>query len=964
VTSAATPPANRSRATLAIAAAIVGALVVLFFVFANVYTDVLWFDQLGYLPVLTTQWIATGAMFLIGFFGMFLPVWASLQIAYRSRPMYAKLDSQLDRYQEIVEPLRKVAMIGIPAVLGLFAGVTAAGQWQTALQWLHRTAFGTLDPQFGLDVSFFVYELPFYRGIIAFASAAVLLSALAAIATSYLYGAIRVNGREIRISRTARIQVAVTAAIYIALQGVSIWFDQYATVISPSDGFLAIGAGFTEANATIPSRGILAGIALLVAVLFIVTAIIGRWRLPIVGTALLIVSGLLIGSVYPWVVQRFQVEPSARTIEAPYIERNIAATRDAYGVADIEEQSYDAVTDATAGALREDAETTANIRIIDPALVTDAFAQLEQFRQYYQFPDFLDVDRYEIDGQTQDTVISLRELNPDGQTSQNWYNNTIVFTHGYGVVAAYGNQRTDDGSPAFLEGGIPASGSLTAELGEYEPRIYFGEFSPAYSIVGGGDDLELDFPSEGDSDQSGNATYTFTGDGGPALDNVFKRLLYAIKFQSEQIFLSEAVTDESQILYDRDPLERVQKAAPYLTLDSDPYPAIVDGRIQWIVDGYTTTASYPYSTQVALSEAIADTYTPAPAFPLDQINYIRNSVKATVDAYDGSVTLYAWDTEDPILQTWQKVFPTTIVSADEMSADLLSHVRYPADLFKVQRNVLGAYHVTDPGSFFSTDDEWRTPNDPISPAANPTLQPPYYLTMQVPGAEAPGFTLYSTFIPRTASDNERNVLTGYLAANADPGEDYGKLTLLTLPSQTIPGPGQVQNQFNSDTEVANQLALLQRGETEVLRGNLLTLPVGGGFLYVQPIYVQSTGETSFPLLRKVLVAFGDEIAFEDTLDQALDALFEGDSGANAGDGDVDPTLPDPTDPTDPTEPTEPTDPTDPGVEISAELAQALRDARDALLEREAAYAANDLVAAAEADERLQAALERAIALSD
>lgn len=964
MTSAATPPANRSRATLAIAAAIVGALVVLFFVFANVYTDVLWFDQLGYLPVLTTQWIATGVMFLIGFLGMFVPVWASLQIAYRSRPMYAKLDSQLDRYQEIVEPLRKVAMIGIPAVLGLFAGVTAAGQWQTALQWLHRTPFGTVDPQFGLDVSFFVYELPFYRGIIAFASAAVLLSALAAVATSYLYGAIRVNGREIRISRTARIQVAITAALYIALQGVSIWFDQYATVISPSDGFLAIGAGFTEANATIPSRGILAGIALLVAVLFIVTAIIGRWRLPIVGTALLIVSSLLIGSVYPWVVQRFQVEPSARTIEAPYIERNIEATRDAYNIAGIEEQSYDAVTDATAGALREDAETTANIRIIDPALVTDAFAQLEQFRQYYQFPDFLDVDRYEIDGQTQDTVISLRELNPDGQTSQNWYNNTIVFTHGYGVVAAYGNQRTDDGSPAFLEGGIPASGSLTDELGEYEPRVYFGEFSPAYSIVGGGDDLELDFPSEGDADQSGNATYTFTGDGGPTLDNIFKRLLYAIKFQSEQIFLSEAVTDDSQILYDRDPLERVQKAAPYLTLDSDPYPAIVDGRIQWIVDGYTTTASYPYSTQVALSEAIADTYTPAPAFPLDQINYIRNSVKATVDAYDGSVTLYAWDTEDPILQTWQKVFPTTIVSADEMSADLLSHVRYPADLFKVQRNVLGAYHVTDPGSFFSTDDEWRTPNDPISPAANPTLQPPYYLTMQVPGAEAPGFTLYSTFIPRTASDNERNVLTGYLAANADPGDDYGKLTLLTLPSQTIPGPGQVQNQFNSDTEVANQLALLQRGETEVLRGNLLTLPVGGGFLYVQPIYVQSTGETSFPLLRKVLVAFGDEIAFEDTLDQALDALFEGDSGANAGDGDVDPTLPDPTDPTEPTEPTEPTDPSDPGVEISAELAQALQDARDALLEREAAYAANDLVAAAEADQRLQEALERAIALSD
>ncbi|MDX2026389.1 UPF0182 family protein, partial [Microcella sp.] len=656
MTSTATPPANRSRATLAISAAIIGVLVVLFFVFANVYTDILWFDQLGYLNVLTTQWFATGGMFLVGFVGMFVPVWASLQIAYRARPMYAKLNSQLDRYQEVVEPLRRVAMFGIPAVLGLFAGVTVAGQWQMVLQWYNRTEFGQLDPQFGLDISFFVYELPFWRGVIAFASAVVLLAGLAAVATSYLYGAISVTGREIRISRTARIQLAVTAALYIALQGVSIWFDQYATVIQPSDGFLAIGAGYTEVNSTIPSRGILAGIALLVAALFVITAVIGRWRLPIVGTALLLISGLLIGSVYPWIVQRFQVEPNAREFEAPFIERNIQATRDAYNVSGIEEISYDAVTDAEQGALREDAETTANIRIIDPALVTDAFAQLEQFRQYYQFPEFLDVDRYEVDGRTQDTVISLRELNPDGQTSQNWYNNTIVFTHGYGVVAAYGNQRTDDGRPLFLEGGIPADGSLTGELGEYQPRIYFGEFSPAYSIVGGGDDLELDFPSEGSGEQEGNATYTFTGDGGPALDNVFKRLLYAMKFQSEQIFLSEAVTDESQILYDRHPLDRVQKAAPYLTLDSDPYPAIVDGRVVWVVDGYTTTANYPYSTTVALSQAIADTYTPAPAFPLDQINYIRNSVKATVDAYDGSVTLYAWDTEDPILQTWQKIF--------------------------------------------------------------------------------------------------------------------------------------------------------------------------------------------------------------------------------------------------------------------------------------------------------------------
>ncbi len=967
------PPANKQRATLAISASILGAVVVLFFVFAGFYTDVLWFDQLGFLNVLTTQWIATAGMFVLGFVAMFVPVFVSLQIAYRLRPVYAKLSSQLDRYQEVVEPLRRVAMIGIPAVLGLFAGVASASQWPVVLQWWNRTSFGQVDPQFGLDVSFFVYELPFWRSIVAFASAAVLLSALAAVAASYLYGAVRFMGREVRISRTARIQFAVTAAIYLALQAVSIWLDQYAVLSQASVGFLPAGAGFTEANATIPGRAILAGIAALVAILFIITAIIGRWRLPIVGTALLIISGLLIGSVYPSLVQQFQVVPNQRSAEAEFIQRNIDATRDAYGVAGVEEIDYAAETDATAGALREDAETTANIRILDPALVTDAFSQLEQFRQYYQFPEYLDVDRYEIDGQTTDTVISVRELDAAGQTSQNWFNNTIVFTHGYGVVAAFGNQRSADGQPLFLEQGIPVRGGLTDELGEYEPRVYFGEQSPEYSIVGGpegGDELELDYPAEegDDADAAGNATYTFTGEGGPTLDGPFKKLLYSLKFQSTDIFLSNAVFDESQILYDRNPLDRVQKVAPYLTLDSDPYPAIVDGRIQWIIDGYTTSSNYPYSTSVALSAAVADTYTPTPTLPVDDINYIRNSVKATVDAYDGSVTLYAWDDEDPILETWQKIFPSTLEPMSEMGDALLDHVRYPADLFKVQRNILGAYHVTDPGSFFSTDDEWITPNDPTSTTATPTLQPPYYLTMQLPGSEDPGFTLYSTFIPRAAGENQRNVLTGYLAANADPGEDYGKLTLLTLPRQTtIPGPGQVQNQFNSDTEVANQIALLERGSTTVRRGNLLTLPVAGGLLYVQPVYVQSTGETSYPLLRKVLVSFGDEIAFEDTLDLALDALFDGDSGADAGDGDVDPIDPitDPEAPVDPEvpaepEPTEPAEPTVPADDFQAALA----DAQQALQDREAAYAANDRVAAAEADERLQDAVERLIALDE
>ena len=952
MTSTATPPANRTRAALTITAAILAVIVVLFFIFSGLYTDVLWFDQLGYLPVLTTQWTATAVMFLVGFFGMAIPVYLSIEIAFRARPTYAKLNSQLDRYQQVIEPLRRLAMFGIPVVLGVFAGVSAATRWPAVLQFLNRTPFGEVDPQFGLDISFYFFELPFYRGVVAFASAVVLIAGVAALATTYLYGAIRIAGREVRISRSARVQIAVTAALYVALQAVSIWLDQYTTLTAPSDGFIATGAGYTEANATIPGKAILAGIAALVAILFIVTAIIGRWRLPVIGTVLLVVSSLVIGSLYPYIVQTFQVRPNARSFESTYIQRSIDATRAAYGVADVEEQSYNATTDAEQGALREDAETTANIRIIDPALVSDSFAQLERTRQYYTFAKHLDVDRYTIDDKTQDTVIAVRELDQTGLSDAgSWYNDTLVYTHGYGVVAAYGNQRTQDGQPVFLESGIPSTG----ELGEFEPRVYFGENSPAYSIVGGNEDdpIEHDYPLSDDTASS--ATTTFAADGGPKLDNIFKKLIYSIKYQSTDVLLSDAVTDESQILYDRDPAERVKKVAPYLTADTDPYPAVVDGKLLWIVDAYTTSANYPYSTTQELSTSIADTNTAAPLYAADTINYIRNSVKATVDAYTGEVTLYAWDENDPLLKTWQKIFPSTLKSADDMSEDLLSHVRYPSDLFKVQRAILGSYHVTDTNTFYSGNDQWATPNDPTGDPANPTLQPAYYLTMQLPGEDDPAFTLYSTFIPRASAGSTSSVLTGYLAVNSDPGDDYGKITLLSLPSEdTVPGPGQVQNSFSSDRTVATEINLLQAGDTEVKLGNLLTLPVGGGLLYVQPVYVQATGDTSYPLLRRVLVAFGDQIAFEDTLDGALDALFGGDSGANAGDGEVDPT--------DPTTPTDPTDPTDP-VTDNPELAAALREAQAALAEREAAYAKNDLVAAAQADEKLTAALEKAIAAS-
>ncbi len=932
--------------------AVIAVLVILFFIFTGLYADVLWFDQLGYLSVLTTQWIAGTSLFLVGFAIMAGFVAASIQVAFHWRPVYVKLNSQLDRYQQVLEPLRRLTMIGIPVVLGIFAGIATSTRWTVVLEWLNRTPTGKTDPQFHLDLAFYLFDLPFFRAAVGFGSAVVLLAGLAGLATLYLYGGLRFNGREVRISRPARIQLAGTAALYLALQAVSVWLDQYATLTGSTSSVL-VGASYADVNATIPGREILAGIAAVVAALFLVTAVIGHWRLPLVGTALLVVSALLVGMVYPWVIQRFQVDPSAKTLEAQYIQRNIDATRAAYGVADVKEIPYNATTTAQAGALKQDAQTTASIRIMDPALISPSVAQLQQFKQYYQFAPILNVDRYQINGKPQDTVIGVRELDQSGlQGSRSWYNDTLVYTHGYGVVAAYGNQRSADGMPVFMESGIPSTGVL----GKYQPRVYFGQYSPQYSIVGAPKNaapIELDYPA-GDKTNTQSKKTTFTGNGGPKLDNVFTKLVYALKFQSEQILLSNAVNSKSQILYDRNPKLRVQKVAPYLTIDSDPYPAVVDGQLQWIVDGYTTSANYPYSHIEQLSNTIADTYTPKPLYALDNVNYIRNSVKATVNAYDGKVTLYAWDSTDPLLKTWQKIFPNTVKPMSDMSVQLLSHVRYPADLFKVQRAILGTYHVTDPGTFYSNNDAWVTPNDPTAAAGTNVLQPPYYLTMQVPGTPNPAFSLYSTYIPYGTTTSTRNVLTGYLTANADAGTvkgtispDYGKLTLLTLPQQTtVPGPGQVQNNFSADPTVSQALNLLRQGKTTVKSGNLLTLPVGGGLLYVQPVYVESTGETHYPVLQKVLVAFGDKIAFESTLNAALDTLFGGYSGATAGDNTVPPASGGGSPPTSGTTPT-----TNPALQA------ALAAAKAALAARQAAFKAGDLSAYAAADAQLQKALQ-------
>ncbi len=546
---------SRSRRAVGITLAVIAAVVVAFFIFASLYADWLWFRQLGFDGVLVTQWTARAIMFVVGFVAMAVPVWLSIQLAYRLRPVYARLSSQLDRYQEVVEPLRRLGMWGIPTFFGFFAGFAASAQWETVALWLNGGTTGTADPQFGLDTGFYLFTLPFLSAAVGFVSAIVIVCLLVTALVSYLYGSVRVGQRELRISKSARIQLAVIAGIYLLVQGVSIWIDRYRTLVTPNDRIT--GAGYVDVNAVIPGQTILAIAAAIVAVLFFVTAIIGRWRFPLIGTGLLVVTSLVVGVAYPWFVNNVQVRPNQLTLESQYYERNIEGTKAAYGISGLEKTDFQAVTDVEPGQLRADADTTASIRIMDPAIIGPTVRQIEQYRSYYQFAEPLDVDRYEIDGQSQDTVVSVRELNVNQLgDAASWYNTTLVYTHGYGMVAAKGNERTADGNPVFVERGIPASGELTNGQ-EYEPRVYFGEFSPTYSIVGapeGSSPIELDYP-RGQEGESQTKT-TFEGDGGPSIGDVFHRLIYSLKFQSTDILFSDAINEDSQILYDRDPATR------------------------------------------------------------------------------------------------------------------------------------------------------------------------------------------------------------------------------------------------------------------------------------------------------------------------------------------------------------------------------------------------------------------------
>ncbi|MFM9446314.1 UPF0182 family protein [Streptomyces acidiscabies] len=933
-------PSRRAR-TLLLTLGVLAVLGMAFTMFAGFWTDWLWYRSVHYSSVFTTTlWTKVGLFFVFGLL-MALAVGFNIWLAHRLRPPLAAMSAEqqsLDRYRMGIAPYKKWLLLGITALVGLIAGASASGQWRTWLMWVNGVSFGKKDPQFHLDVSFFAFDLPWYRFLLGFGFAATIISLIAAALTHYLYGGLRVTSPGARATAAATGHLSVLLGIFVALKAVAYWLDRYGLAVKSSD-FKATdswtGLRYVDANAYLPAKTILFCIAVICALLFFATLWRRTWQLPVIGFGLMVLSAILIGGLYPAIVQKFQVQPNEQAKEAPYVEKNLKATREAYGIDDAQVTEYSgkpAATDKT--KLRSDAAAAASVRIMDPNIISPTFQQLQQIRNYYAFPTNLDVDRYTKDGKDQDTVIGLREINLAGIPKKNWINNHFRYTHGYGVVAAQGTSVDSEGRPVFTESDLPSTG----QLGEYQQRIYYGERTTTYSIVGG-PQKEIDY-----SDDSGEKTTSYTGNSGVNLSNPVNRAAYAVAFGEPQILYSGAIGEGSRILYNRTPKERVEAVAPWLTIDGDAYPAVVGGKIQWIVDAYTTTNGYPYASRTTLGDTTADSLTAANnsravVAQQNQVNYIRNSVKATVDAYTGQVKLYQWDTQDPVLKTWMKAFPDTVEPRGAISKDLMDHLRYPQDLFKVQRELLTRYHVKDATTFLSGSEVWQVPDDPTNKSGDAV--PPYYLSLKMPDQKAQAFSLTTTLTP-----NGRDNLSAFMAVDAEAGTaDYGKIRILKLPtSTTVDGPKQVQSQFNSEQDIAESIRLLRGGDSEVEYGNLLTVPLDGGLLYVEPVYVRGGG-LKYPLLRKVLVTYNGNTAFEDTLEAALDKVFDTQSpptttppGEDDGGGGTTPPPPASSNPT---------------------VQQALQDAQKAFTAGQEALKKGDWEAYGQAQKDLESALQRA-----
>lgn len=834
---------------------------VLTFLTSGFWVNWLWFDSLGLRSLLVTRYVAQWALFIGGFViagGFF-----AMNVRYAGRKLVS-VPVEVDGQKMEVSPraINIAAQIAGVAV-GLLMASAAAGNWFTVLRYLNQNEFGISEPIFGRDASFYIFTLPVLEAVRSWLLGLFILTLLAVGGLAFLRYSQGVARRQFTLPQDVRGHLSLLGALTLAIFSFSYWLANFDMLLSGAGS--VYGVGRTDDAAQRPANYILLGLSLLAALLLAWNAFAQRLRPLLVTVSVWLVAALGVGILYPAAYQQFFVRPNELAQERPYITNNIDLTRRAFGLDKI-----------TTGQLRGDAPVTANdvvanstaiddIRLWDYRPLLTTYRQIQRFGQYYDFVD-VDVDRYRLSATAdvpQQTMLSARELDADllDPRAQTWQNRHLVYTHGYGAVVSPVNRFTAQGQPDMLLRNIPPTGEEMLQLDR--PQIYFGERTDDYAIVRTSV-REFDRPGTAGTEEYAN----YTGDGGVGIGSPLTRLIFAAAFGDSGIFLSGAIGGDSRILYNRTIVERVNTVAPFLTLDSDPYLVILDGRLIWVQDAYTSTTRFPYATSYALANGLPT-------------SYVRNSVKVTVDAYTGEMRFYVMDEQDPLLRTYRGIFPELFTPVSAAPAGLVDHFRYPEDLFELQARVYNRYHMTEPQAFYNQGDLWAIARETYDGQVQP--MEPYYVTLTLPGQNQEEFAL---ILPFTPAGQNRDNMVAWLAARSD-GENYGELQIYTFPSGTLVyGPQQIEARINQDVEITQQLTLLDQRGSSVIRGNLLVIPLGDAVLYVQPLYLQARGNqgapsNALPELKRIIVTTSSPnqgVVMSDRLDTALAALAAGRTG--------------------------------------------------------------------------------------
>jgi uncharacterized membrane protein (UPF0182 family) len=860
------------------------------------YVDILWFREVELSSVFWTRFWSR--VFLAVVFGLvfFVLLYANLLIVRRLRPRYRVFSPEeeiVERYRTAFEPFARWVLPGVSLLFAGFAAVGVASQWESYQLWRVSgdVAFGTTDPVFGRDVAFYLLSLPFQRFVEGWLFTSLVVITVVTAAAHYLWGGIRLRSATERFTPQVKAHLSVLLGLIVLVRAWGYRLGQFDLLTSERG--VVTGASYTDVNAHLPALRLLVVIAIVCAVLFLVNIRFRGWALPALGIGLLALASVVVGAIYPAFVQRFRVAPQELQRERPYIRQNIDFTRTAYDIADVETLEFPAEPTFSAEEVEASQSTIQNIRLWNPDVIRNSFLQLQRLRQFYEFED-VDVDRYVVDGERRTVMIAPREIDQNGIPGggATWQNQHLFYTHGYAVTASRVDEVTPEGAPSFIVSDIPPAGPLAEGL--LEPRIYFEESSAVpYVAVGTGTD-EFDFPM---GEEGGQELTRYEGRGGIEVGGLFRRLAFAWRYRDVNLLISGLINENSRMLINLDLPTRVSKIAPFLQYDQDPYAAVVEGRVVWIWDAYTTSERFPYSQRSDMSFLTGNAGGSNPNLP-SAANYIRNSVKVTVDAYDGTTRFYVVDEEDPLIRAWGRVFPDLFTPLSEAPATLREHFRYPEDLFRIQTDAYANYHVTDPVQFYAKGDFWAVPDVPIDPTEGPVRLEPYYVLLPLPGEEETKFLLFSPFTPAN-----RPNMVAWMAANSDP-EEYGQLTSFQFGGRNVTGPGQAAVLMHQDPDVSRETSLLDQRGSNVIYGDLLVIPVGQGFVYVQPLYLESQQGAAIPELKRVVVVNGQDVVMENTLPEALATAV----GAAP--------------PTEPTEPTEPGEPTEPTADVAGLLAEA------------------------------------------